>query len=86
MTDKHIQQKEGAFFGCVGLVFCFISSLCCMHGICCNRMLQDPKLTGSMKGLDNLLEQRCHTHFCWGPHQTHACLQRVECNFRTVKM
>ena len=35
-------------------------------------------------GLD--LEQECQTHFHRGPHQPHSCLQRAECNFRTVYM
>ena len=28
--------------------------------------------------------QGCQTHFHWGPHQSCGCLQRAECNFRTV--
>ena len=30
------------------------------------------------------LRQRCQTHFHQQPHQPHGCLQRAECNFRTV--
>ena len=29
------------------------------------------------------LEQGCQTHFHWGPHQCHVCLQRAECNFKS---
>ena len=30
------------------------------------------------------LEQGYQTHFHQGPHQPRGCLQRAECNFRTV--
>ena len=29
------------------------------------------------------LKQGCQTHFHQGPHQTHSCLQRAECNFNS---
>ena len=32
----------------------------------------------------NSLEQGCQTHCHRGPHQPCSCLQRAECNFRTV--
>ena len=32
----------------------------------------------------HLLKQGCQIHFHLGPHQPCGCLQRVECNFRTV--
>ena len=31
-----------------------------------------------------LLDQVCQTHFHWGLNQPCSCLQRAECNFRTV--
>ena len=34
--------------------------------------------------MQNTLLQGCHTHVRWGPHQPCGCLQRAECNFRTV--
>ena len=43
-------------------------------------------------GIVVVLEQGCETHFHWGPHQPHDCLQRAEiilgqykCNYLTVK-
>ena len=30
------------------------------------------------------IEQGCQIHLHWGPHQPAGCLQRAECNFRTV--
>ena len=30
------------------------------------------------------LVKRCHTHVHRRPHQPRGCLQRAECNFRTV--
>ena len=33
--------------------------------------------------IDNVV-QGCQTHFHQGPHQPCSCLQRAECNFRTV--
>ena len=32
------------------------------------------------------IEQGCQTYFHRGPHQPRSCLQRAECNFRTVQM
>ena len=35
-------------------------------------------------GISIVLKQGCQTHFHQGSHQPHSCLQRAECNFRTV--
>ena len=32
----------------------------------------------------SFIRQGCQTHFHRGPHQPLSCLQKAECNFRTV--
>ena len=49
----------------------------------CRLEVQDQAVSRAIPTL-KALGKGCQTHFHRGPHQPHSCLQRAECNFRTV--